>query len=241
MIIGIPKEVKNHEYRVGATPDLVRMLVEAGHKVLVETHAGSQIGYSDASYLAAGAQVVQSQEEIYQAEMIIKVKEPQQSEYHLLKKEQILFCYLHLAPDPVQTKQLVDSKAVAIAYETVTDIHGRLPLLVPMSEIAGRLAIQVGATSMQLNHGGKGILLGGVPGVLPANVVVIGGGIVGTGAARMALGLGADVTIIEKDLFRLGMLDALFGPRLKTLYSSTSNIEESAEGRLGCGICIDTG
>lgn len=227
MIIGIPKEIKNHEYRVGATPSLVRLLVDAGHHVYVQTQAGEKIGYTDHMFAMAGAKIVHTIEEIYSAEMIIKVKEPQTSEYPLLKEGQILFCYLHLAPDPLQTQQLIDSKVIAIAYETVTDTQGRLPLLVPMSEIAGRIAIQVGATSLQLNKGGKGILLGGVPGVLPGRVTVIGGGVVGTEAARMAMGLGADVVILDKDLSRLRNLDALFGPRLKTLYSSPLNIEEA--------------
>lgn len=227
MLIGIPKEIKNHEYRVGATPAMVRALYEAGHKVMVQKDAGTKIGFSDAMFLAAGAKIVNTPEEIYSADMIIKVKEPQESEFPLLRENQILFCYLHLAPDPVQTKHLVDSKCVAIAYETVTDAQGRLPLLIPMSEIAGRIAIQVGATSLQLNNGGKGLLLGGVPGVFPARVIVIGGGVVGTEAARMAMGLGASVTIIDKDLNRLRTLDALFGPHLKTLYSTSSNIEEA--------------
>lgn len=226
MNIGIPKEIKNHEYRVGATPGMVRAFVEAGHKVLVEKHAGTKIGYTDEMYTSAGAKIVATPEEIYKSEMIIKVKEPLESEYPLLREGQILFCYLHLAPDPIQTKQLVKSKVVAIAYETVTDVQGRLPLLVPMSEIAGRIAIQVGAVNLQLNKGGKGLLLGGVPGVAPAKVAVIGGGVVGTESARMALGLGADVTILDKDLNRLRALDALFGPRLKTLYSSPATIEE---------------
>lgn len=227
MIIGIPKEIKNHEYRVGATPSMVRALVEAGHKVFVQTHAGTKIGFSDEMYEAAGAKIVMTLEEVYNSEMIIKVKEPLEREYPLLKEGQILFCYLHLAPDPVQTAQLIKSKVVAIAYETVTDSLGRLPLLIPMSEIAGRIAIQVGAVSLQLNKGGKGVLLGGVPGVAPAKVTIIGGGIVGTEAARMAMGLGADVTILDKDLNRLRVLDAMFGPRLKTLYSSPATIEES--------------
>lgn len=226
MIIGIPKEIKNHEYRVGATPSLVRILVDAGHTVFVQSHAGDKIGYTDQMFTLAGAKVLDSIERIYDSEMILKVKEPQKSEYSLLKKGQILFCYLHLAPDPEQTQQLINSKCVAVAYETVTDAQGRLPLLVPMSEIAGRIAIQVGAVSLQLNNGGRGVLLGGVPGVLPARVTVIGGGVVGTEAARMALGLGADVTILDKDLNRLRTLDALFGPNLKTLYSSPLNIEE---------------
>lgn len=227
MIIGVPKEIKNHEYRVGATPNYVNLLVNAGHQVLVQTHAGTKIGFTDEMFAEAGAIIVQTAEEIYEAEMVIKVKEPLPPEYPLLKEGQILFCYLHLAPDPVQTQQLVESKVVGIAYETVTDTHGRLPLLVPMSEMAGRIAIQVGATCLQLNHGGRGVLLGGVPGVLPARVVVIGGGVVGTESARMALGLGADVIILDRDLARLRMLDALFGPRLKTLYSSPSTILEA--------------
>jgi alanine dehydrogenase len=227
MIIGIPKEIKNHEYRVGATPAMVRALVEAGHQVLVQANAGTKIGFTDAMYTAAGARIVATAPEIYKAEMIIKVKEPQDAEFPLLREGQILFCYLHLAPDPEQTKHLVERKIVGIAYETVTDVHGRLPLLVPMSEMAGRISIQVGATCLQLNNGGKGLLLGGVPGVFPARVIVIGGGVVGTEAARMAMGLGASVTIIDKDLGRLRALDAMFGPHLKTLYSTSANIEEA--------------
>lgn len=226
MKIGVPKEVKNHEYRVGATPNLVRLLVENGHQVFVQSQAGERIGYIDPIYSMAGATIVHTIEEIYECEMVIKVKEPQSVEYPLLKEGQILFCYLHLAPDPVQTQQLIQSKVVAIAYETVTNEQGQLPLLVPMSEIAGRIAIQAGAVCLQLNNGGKGVLLGGVPGVLPAQVTVIGGGVVGTEAARMALGLGADVVILDRNLSRLRALDALFGPRLKTMYSSPSNIEE---------------
>lgn len=226
MKIGVPKEVKNHEYRVGATPNLVRLLVENGHQVFIQSQAGERIGYTDPIYSMAGATIVHTIEEIYECEMVIKVKEPQPIEYPLLKEGQILFCYLHLAPDPVQTQQLIQSKVVAIAYETVTNEQGQLPLLVPMSEIAGRIAIQAGAVCLQLNNGGKGVLLGGVPGVLPAQVAVIGGGVVGTEAARMALGLGADVVILDRNLSRLRALDALFGPRLKTMYSSPSNIEE---------------
>jgi len=227
MLIGIPKEIKDHEYRVGATPAIVRAFVEAGHKVLVQKDAGTKIGFTNKMYETAGAKIVDTAKDVYSAEMIVKVKEPQESEFPLLREDQILFCYLHLAPDPVQTKHLVESKCVAIAYETVTDPHGRLPLLIPMSEIAGRIAIQVGATSLQLNNGGKGLLLGGVPGVFPARVIVIGGGVVGTESARMAMGLGASVTIIDKDLNRLRTLDALFGPHLKTLYSTSANIEEA--------------
>lgn len=227
MIIGIPKEIKNHEYRVGATPAMVRALVEAGHTVVVQKDAGSKIGFTDAMFVAAGAKIVNTAKEVYSSEMIIKVKELQESEYGLLHEGQILFCYLHLAPDPVQAKHLIEKKVIAIAYDTVTDAHGRLPLLVPMSEIAGRMSIQVGATCLQLNNGGKGLLLGGVPGVFPARVTVIGGGVVGTEAARMAMGFGASVTIIDRDLNRLRTLDALFGPHLKTLYSTSSAIEEA--------------
>lgn len=226
MIIGIPKEIKNHEYRVGATPALVRSFVEAGHQVLVQKNAGTSM-YFDEDYVFAGAKIVSTAKEIYSSDMVLKVKEPQLEEISLLRKDQILFCYLHLAPDPILTKGLVNSGAIAIAYETVTDDQNRLPLLIPMSEMAGRIAIQVGAVGLQLNHGGKGVLLGGVPGVLPAKVTVLGGGVVGTEAARIALGMGADVTIIDRDLSRLRFLDALFGPRLKTLYSSPDNIENT--------------
>lgn len=228
MIIGIPKEIKNNEFRVGATPSMVRALVEAGHEVLVETAAGKMIGFTDENYENAGGHIVDSPISVYgSAEMIIKVKEPQESEFHLLRKGQILFCFLHLAPDPIQTKQLIEKQVVAIACETVTDAAGHLPLLVPMSEIAGRISIQVGASLFQMNNGGKGILLGGVPGVPPAKVVVIGGGVVGTEAARMALGFGADVTILDKNLNHLRDLDSLFGPHLKTLYSNSATLEEA--------------
>lgn len=229
MIIGIPKEIKNHEYRLGATPSLVRLLVEAGHEVWVQSNAGSEIGYDNGMFISIGAKIVNTAEEVYDADMIIKVKEPQESEFPLLKKGQIIFCYLHLAPDPVQTKHLIESGVVAIAYETVVDTRGRLPLLIPMSEIAGRLAVQVGATYLQLNNHGKGVLLGGVPGVPPGRVTIIGGGVAGTESARMALGLGADVTILDRDLQRLRALDSLFGPSLKTLFSSPSSIEDAVE------------
>ncbi len=227
--IGIPKEIKNHEYRVGATPAVVRTLHSHGHTVLVETGAGSKIGFSDEMYKENGATIVSSAKDVYTADMIVKVKEPQASEYSLLREGQILFTYLHLAPDPEQTKALVESGVVAIAYETVTDHEGRLPLLTPMSEIAGRIAIQAGATALQIANGGKGVLLGGVPGVNPGKVVVIGGGVVGTESARMALGLGADVTILDTSLPRLRALDALWGPRLKTLYSTPVTLEESVK------------
>ncbi|HUD01227.1 MAG TPA: alanine dehydrogenase [Rhabdochlamydiaceae bacterium] len=227
MIIGIPKEIKDKEFRVGATPDMVHAFVHGGHQVLVEAKAGEAIGFTDEMYAAAGARIVKHPAEVYKAEMVIKVKEPQDSEFPLLHEGQILFCYFHLAPDPVQAKNLLERKIIAIAYETVTDKHGRLPLLVPMSEIAGRIAIQAGATALQIANGGRGVLLGGVPGVLPAHVTVIGGGVVGTQAARMALGLGADVQILDNNLTRLRELDALYGPRLKTLFASPANIEKS--------------
>lgn len=227
MIIGIPKEIKNHEYRVGATPGMVSMFVKSGHIVYVQMNAGIRIGFTDEMYAAAGAKLVPTAEQVYEAEMIVKVKEPQNSEFPLLRKGQILFCYLHLAPDPEQLKHLVERKVVGIAYETVTDQLGRLPLLTPMSEVAGRIAIQAGATALQMANGGKGVLLGGVPGVAPAKVVVVGGGVVGTQAARMALGIGADVTIIERRLSRLRELDDLYGHQLKTIYSTPSSIEEA--------------
>jgi len=227
MKIGIPKEVKNNEFRVGATPHAVRAYVEAGHQIEVQSHAGAKIGFYDEDYAKAGANIVETAEEVYQNEMIIKVKELQPSEFPLLKEEQILFCYLHLAPDPEQTRHLVEKKVVGIAYETVTDEHSRLPLLVPMSELAGRIAIQAGATALQMVHGRKGILLGGIPGVRPARVVIIGGGVVGTESMRMALGLGADVTILDRSLPRLRELDKLYSPALHTIYSTPASVEEA--------------
>ncbi|MFT5317302.1 MAG: alanine dehydrogenase [Chlamydiales bacterium] len=227
MLIGVPKEIKDQEYRVGATPEMVRTFVEAGHIVKVQSSAGKRIGFFDEMYADAGASIVERPEQVYDSEMIIKVKEPQASEYPLLKEGQILFCYLHLAPDPVQTENLLKSKCVGIAFETVTDASGRnLPLLIPMSEIAGRISIQAGATALQMAYGGKGILMGGVPGVPPAKVVILGGGVAGTQAARVALGLGAHVTILDIDLPRLRQLDSMYGPALTTIYSTTSSIEE---------------
>lgn len=226
MEIGIPAEVKNNEYRVGATPSMVEILTGAGHKVKVQKDAGRKIGFSNEQYQSAGAELVSTAAEVYASEMIVKVKEPQASEYSLLKKGQILFCYLHLAPDPVQTAELIEKEVVAIGYETVTDARGKLPLLIPMSEIAGRISIQVGATYLQMNHGGKGLLLGGVPGVLPSYVTIIGGGVVGTQAARMALGLGARVAVVDSDLNRLREIDDLYGPPIRTVFSTPQNIEE---------------
>ena len=227
MRIGVPKEVKDKEFRVGATPATVHAFVTAGHKVQIETHAGEKIGFSDEMYRKAGAEIVKDAKAVYENDMIIKVKEPQASEFPLLKEGQTLFCYLHLAPDPEQTKHILAKKIVGIAYETVTDSNGRLPLLVPMSEIAGRLAIQAGATALQMNNGGRGVLLGGIPGVKSGKVVVLGGGISGTEAMRMALGLGADVTIFDRNLTRLRELDQLFAPALKTVFSTPSAVEEA--------------
>ncbi|GAA3531972.1 alanine dehydrogenase [Zobellella aerophila] len=226
MDIGIPKEIKNHEYRVGMTPGGVKELVRDGHRLLVETHAGAAIGLSDEQYRAAGAEIVADAGEVFsRAELIVKVKEPQAEEYQRLKPDQVLFTYLHLAPDLPQTQGLLDSGCIAIAYETVTDRSGGLPLLAPMSEVAGRMAIQAGAHCLEKARGGRGVLLGGVPGVPPARVLVLGGGVVGINAARMALGLGADVTLVDKSLARLKELDSLYGPALKTLYSTSDAIE----------------
>ena len=229
MRVGCPKEIKNHEYRVGLTPGAVREYVAHGHEVIVESKAGAGIGADDNAYKAAGARVVQSAGEIFaQCDMIVKVKEPQPSEWVQLRRGQLLYTYLHLAPDPEQTRGLVESGVTAVAYETVTDDRGGLPLLAPMSEVAGRLAIQAGATALQKAHGGRGILLGGVPGVLPAKVAIIGGGVVGLNAAKMAIGLGAAVTVIDRSLPRLRELDDIFGGRIRTRYSTIEAIEEEA-------------
>ncbi len=228
MLIGIPKEIKNHEYRVGATPGLVSLLTGAGHTVLIQARAAQSIGFSDEMYENAGGKIVEKAEQIYgEAELILKVKEPQRSEFPLLRKGQILFCFLHLAPDPEQVKHLIERQVVAIAFETVSDREGRLPLLTPMSEVAGRIAIQAGATALQMAHGGKGLLLGGVPGVPPAKVIILGGGVVGTQVARMAIGFGADVMVLERRLSRLRELDDLYGPQLKTIYSTPISVEEA--------------
>lgn len=226
MLIGVPKEIKVHEYRVGLTPAGVRELKAHGHAVIVQRAAGLGIGIPDAQYAAAGAELVDSAEEIFaRAEMVVKVKEPQPAECALLREGQVLFTYLHLAPDPEQTKALVDSGCVAIAYETVTDGRGGLPLLAPMSEVAGRMSIQAGAHAMEKAQGGNGVLLGGVPGVAPADVIVIGGGVVGYNAARIAVGMGANVTILDRSLPRLAWLDTAFDGRLTTLYSTVDALE----------------
>jgi alanine dehydrogenase len=226
MLIGVPKEIKNNEFRVGMTPASVREVAMHGHTVLVETGAGDGIGMNDEAYVAAGAEIAPDAATVFaRAEMVVKVKEPQPEECRALRKGQILFTYLHLAPDPRQAKALMESGAVAIAYETVTDERGRLPLLAPMSEVAGRMAVQVGAVSLQKINGGFGILLAGVPGVAPARVAILGGGVVGTNAARIALGMGADVTILDKSIGRLAQLDDVYGPRLKTAYATVETIE----------------
>ena len=226
MRIGVPKEIKNHEYRVGLTPDSVLEFVTHGHEVLVETAAGGGIGSDDEVYRAAGAVIVDRAAEIFErAEMIVKVKEPQAAERAMLRPGQILFTYLHLAPDPAQTKDLVDSGAVCIAYETVTDARGGLPLLAPMSQVAGRLAIQAGAYCLEKAHGGSGMLLGGIPGVEGASVVVIGGGMVGENALQMALGMAADVTVLDRSIEVLQHLARRFGPGLNTVYSQKATLE----------------
>lgn len=231
MLVGVPKEIKDSEFRVGLVPAAVRELVEAGHEVIIETQAGSGIGYVDDDYRRIGGRVADTAEEIFTvAELIVKVKEPQPIECRRLRPGQVLFTYLHLAADPVQARLLQDSGVAAIAYETVLDRTGRLPLLAPMSEIAGRMAVQVGAVALQKRGGGAGVLLGGVPGVLPAKVIVLGGGVVGTNAARMAIGLGAEVIVLDKSLARLAELDALYGPRLKTVYATKEAIDTSICG-----------
>ena len=228
MLVGVPKEIKAHEYRVGLTPAAARELVHHGHGVLVQTGAGAGIGADDATYVAAGARIVPDAAAVFaQAEMIVKVKEPQPAESAMLRPGQLLFTYLHLAPDPEQAAALLKSGCTAIAYETVTDAHGGLPLLAPMSEVAGRMAIQVGAVALQKAGGGRGVLLGGVPGVPPGDVVVIGGGTVGTHAARMAAGLGARVTVLDKALARLRQIDELFDGRIATLYATLDALDEA--------------
>ncbi len=237
MRVGCPKEIKNHEYRVGLTPGAVREYVAHGHEVLIQSGAGLGIGADDGAYAAAGAKIVKTAEEVFaQSDMIVKVKEPQPNEWVQLRDNQILYTYLHLAPDPEQTKGLIKSGVTAVAYETVTDERGGLPLLAPMSEVAGRLSIQAAATSLQKANGGRGILLGGVPGVLPAKVTVLGGGVVGLHAARMAVGLGADVTIIDRSIPRLRQLDDLFNGRVHTRYSTIEALEDevfSADAVIG--------
>ncbi len=228
MRIGTPKEIKNHEYRVGLTPAGVRELVTHGHEVLIETRAGLGIGLTDEQYVAAGAKIVADAKTVFAgADMIVKVKEPQPVECAMLRPGQLLFTYLHLAPDPDQAKALMNSGSIAIAYETVTDNTGGLPLLAPMSEVAGRMSIQAGAHAMEKAQGGNGVLLGGVPGVPAADVVILGGGVVGYNAARIAIGMGARVTILDRSLARLNWLDSVFENRATTLYSTRDAVETS--------------
>ncbi len=226
MLIGVPKEIKVEEYRVGLVPGSVRELVHHDHQVMIETNAGAGIGCTDDDYRRAGAEIVDSAEEVFaKANMVVKVKEPLEQEYRQLRVGQVLFTYLHLAPDLAQTQGLVDSGCIAIAYETVTDAGGGLPLLAPMSEVAGRMSVQVGAHCLEKEQGGSGMLLGGVPGVAAARVVVIGGGVSGTNAARMAMGMEAHVTVIDISLSQLYALDLQFGPMLNTIFSTVDNIE----------------
>jgi alanine dehydrogenase len=227
MLVGVPREIKPQEYRIGITPGAVREYVAAGHPVVVESGAGAGIGADDEIYRRAGARIAESAAEVFAAaEMIVKVKEPQPAEWRQLRPGQILFTYLHLAPDPRQAEGLLASGCTAIAYETVTDDRGGLPLLAPMSEVAGRLAIEAAGASLKKPAGGRGLLLGGVPGVLPARVVVLGGGVVGTHSARMAVGLGAEVTILDRSIPRLRQLDELFEGRARTRFSTIQTIEE---------------
>lgn len=231
MRIGLPREIKNHEYRVGLTPASVRELTSRGHQVLVQAGAGTAIGLDDAQYLAAGATLARDAAEVFaRAEMVVKVKEPQPVECAMLRPGQILYTYLHLAPDPAQTAALVRSGAVCIAYETITGPGGGLPLLAPMSEVAGRMAIQAGATHLEKSKGGMGVLLGGVPGVPAAHVVVLGAGVVGTNALQMAVGLGARVTVLDRNVDRLRQLDLVFGNRISTVHSTAHSVEEAVLG-----------
>lgn len=227
MLIGVPQEIKNHEYRVGMVPASVQELTGRGHQVIVETSAGNGIGFSDDDYRAAGAFIVDTAAEVFaQAEMIVKVKEPLAVERKMLRPGQLLFTYLHLAPDPEQTNDLINSGSTCIAYETVTSDRGGLPLLAPMSEVAGRMSIQAGAACLEKSKQGRGMLLGGVPGVEPAKVVIIGGGVVGSNAARMAIGMGAQVVILDRSVDVLRRLVSEFGTAIQTVYSSKASLEE---------------
>jgi alanine dehydrogenase len=228
MKVGLPKEIKDNEYRVGLTPAGVQALAHAGHEVFVQKTAGEGSGFTDDQYVKAGGQLLDTADDVWKTgDMIVKVKEPIAPEYPRMRENQLLFTYLHLAPELELTKQMMDRKVTGVAYETITDRHGRLPLLTPMSEVAGRMSVQVGATYLEKMNGGRGILLGGVPGVPAANVVIIGGGIVGTEAAKMAVGLGAKVTIIDRNLDRLRQLDDIFLSKVQTLASSRYAIEEA--------------
>ncbi|HKX28825.1 MAG TPA: alanine dehydrogenase [Blastocatellia bacterium] len=228
MIVGLPKEIKDHESRVGLTPAGVKLLSDGGHTVLIESGAGEGSGISDAEYTAAQGQILDAAEAIWErADLIVKVKEPVGPEYYRLREGQILFTYLHLAPDPKLTRRLMECQVTGIAYETITNAEGHLPLLTPMSEVAGRMAVQVGAHYLQKTEGGRGVLMGGVPGVLPAKVVIIGGGVVGINSIKMAVGLGANVTVLDKNLDRLRYLDEIFGPSIKTLVSNPYTVQDA--------------
>lgn len=243
MRIGCPKEIKPQEFRVGLTPNAAREAIGHGHSVGVEKDAGAGAGFSDEDYIAVGAQILETAAEVFEAsDLIVKVKEPQAVERKMLREGQILFTYLHLAPDPEQTKDLIESGATCIAYETVTDANGGLPLLAPMSEVAGRLAPQVGAWTLQKANGGRGVLLGGVPGVRPGRVVIIGGGVVGTQAAKIASGMGADVTVLDRSLTRLRYLDDVFGNQFKTSYADAgTTLELSRQADLIIGAVLIPG
>ncbi|AXS82904.1 MULTISPECIES: alanine dehydrogenase [Marinobacter] len=228
MIVGVPTEIKNNEFRVGLGPEAVHELVAHGHQVVVQADAGAGVGFTDEQYLAAGARLAASAEEVFeQAELIVKVKEPQSSERALLRPHHTLFTYLHLAPDVAQTKELLEGGATCIAYETVTDANGGLPLLAPMSEVAGRMSIQAGARCLEKSQAGRGVLLGGVPGVEAATVVIIGGGVVGFAATQMAVGMGARVLVLDKSMAVLRRFDALFGNKVQTLFSCAKTVEQS--------------
>src|SRR6267142_5962470 len=228
MVIGVPKEVKDHETRVGLVPSGVVTLREAGHEVLVESRAGEGSAITDREYMQAGAGIAQKAAEVWlKADLVVKVKEPQPSEYGFLRPDLILFTYLHLAPLPELTNRLLEAKVIGVAYETIVEPDGSLPLLTPMSEVAGRLAVQVGAVYLEVSMGGRGVLLAGVPGVAPANVVILGGGVVGTNAAKVALGIGAAVTIIDRNLQRLRQLDDIFNGNAVTLASNVLTVRES--------------
>jgi len=228
MIIGLPKEIKDNESRVGLTPAGIKTLSDHGHTVLVEKSAGIGSGITDEEFIAAKGQIVDSADEVWaRGEMIVKVKEPVGPEYKRMREGQLLFTYLHLAPDPALTQAMLDSKITGIAYETITNDEGHLPLLTPMSEVAGRMAVQVGAHYLQKPEGGRGVLMGGVPGVLPAKVVIIGGGVVGINSIKMAVGLGSNVTVLDRNLERLRYLDDIFGAKIKTLMSNDYNVQES--------------
>lgn len=230
MHIGIPKEIKDHEFRVAATPSGVTELVRGGHVVSIQADAGTAVGFPDAAYRAAGARVVDDIAEVYAAELVFKVKEPQANEVELLRPGQWLFCYLHLAAAPELARALLDRQVTALAFETVLDKAGHTPLLAPMSQIAGRLAIQAGMQALEMKHGGRGVLLSGVPGVPPAKVVILGGGMVGANAARIAVGLGAEVTVLDRGADRLRAFDEQYGGRLKTRYSHEDSIVDCLEG-----------